>query len=101
MKPGTPSFSPLSIGYFSPGWPVDAIPNGVVSYVADMACQLQTLGHQVTVVAAAIRDTNPDVSIYDMQQVRLSRDLTRRVMIKLAYRIAPHWTAARESRATC
>jgi glycosyltransferase involved in cell wall biosynthesis len=65
-----------------------------------MACQLRTLGHQVTIVAAAVTGAEPEASIYDMQHTRSSRNLTQRVMIKLAYRIAPHWTTAREIRAS-
>jgi hypothetical protein len=42
---------PLSIGYYSPGWPLDAFPNGVVSYVSDLYLCLKALGHEVTVVA--------------------------------------------------
>ena len=48
MKPQDP---PLSIGYLSPGWPLEAFANGIVSYIADMADQLPRMGHRVTILA--------------------------------------------------
>ena len=73
-----PKSSPLSIGYFSPGWPLDAFPNGVVSYVADMTIQLRAMGHQVTVVAAEVAGEEQEASVYSMQLVRPRQSLARR-----------------------
>jgi glycosyltransferase involved in cell wall biosynthesis len=81
--------SPLSVGYLSPGWPLDAFPNGVVSYIADMADELRRMGHQVTIVAAEVVGQEPDASIYDLEQARSSRGLGGRMIDKLAYRISP------------
>ena len=56
MDPNACSFS---IGYFSPAWPLEAFPNGVISYVADMADQLKQMGHHVTVVAGDVVGDTP------------------------------------------
>jgi glycosyltransferase involved in cell wall biosynthesis len=87
--------SPLSIGYFSPGWPLDSFPNGIVSYVADMAVQLRAMGHQVTVVAAEIAGERQEASVYSMELVRLRQSLAKRVFAGLEYRIAPRWATRR------
>ena len=70
MKEAISPIAPLSIGYLSPGWPLDANPNGVVSYIADMVEHLPRMGHQATVVANSVAGEQRDPSIYDMQRVR-------------------------------
>jgi glycosyltransferase involved in cell wall biosynthesis len=86
---------PLSIGYLSPGWPLNAFPNGVVSYVADMADQLKKMGHQITVVAADVVGKTGDIAIYDVQLARQRRRLIQRVLDGVAYRIGPRWAVDR------
>ena len=54
MNPSKPFDSPLSLCYFSPGWPLDSYPNGVVSYVADLYAHLRAKGHEVTILADAV-----------------------------------------------
>lgn len=83
-----PNSSPISIGYFSPGWPLDAVPNGVVSYVADIASQLKKLGHQVTVVAVAVVRETPGTVVYSVQLAGRDRNLMRRALDGITYRIA-------------
>jgi glycosyltransferase involved in cell wall biosynthesis len=83
----------LSIGYLSPGWPLDAFPNGVVSYITDMADQLRRMGHQVTIAASSVMGSHSDPGIYNIQQACSSRTFAQRVTDGLAYRIAPHHTA--------
>jgi glycosyltransferase involved in cell wall biosynthesis len=85
----------LSIGYFSPGWPLDAFPNGVVSYVADMDRRLREVGHHVTVVASHVAEGPHDTTLYTLQQAWASRSPWRRVMDGVGYRIAPKWTTDR------
>ena len=89
MQPNLPADSPLSIGYLSPGWPLDAFPNGVVSYIADMVEPLQRMGHRVTVVAAQGTSPEPDPSIYDLKSARSSQGLVRRLGNWLGYRLVP------------
>ena len=90
--------SPLSIGYFSPGWPLDAFPNGVVSYVVDMDRRFRQAGHRVTVVASEVTGGPYDTTLYNPQKARLSRSLWQRVMDGVGYRLAPEWTSDRINR---
>ena len=92
MDHQTSAVRPLSIGYFSAGWPLDGFPNGIVSYVADMAIQLREMGHRVAIVTADVAGKVQDSSVYDMQLIRQRRGLARRVLEGVAYRIRPHWT---------
>ena len=84
--------SSLSIGYLSPGWPLDAFPNGVVSYVADMADQLPRMGHCVTVMAAQVASREPDQQVYDLGRARVSQGLARRILNAFSCRISPQRT---------
>jgi glycosyltransferase involved in cell wall biosynthesis len=90
-----PSSSPFSIGYFSPGWPLDAFSNGVVSYVADMADQLKRMGHQITIVAGDVVGEIRDAAVYDVQIALRGRRVLRRVLDGIAYRIASRWAVDR------
>ena len=90
--------SPLSIGYFSVGWPLDVFPNGVVSYVVDMDRWLREAGHRVTVVASQIAGDPHDTVLYNLQKARLSRGPWQRVRDRVGYRIAPGWTTDRIDR---
>jgi glycosyltransferase involved in cell wall biosynthesis len=90
--------SSLSVGYLSPGWPLDAFANGVVSYIADMTSQLRRMGHRVTIVAADLAASESDASIYDLHQARPPQSPPRRVLDTLAYRIAPWWGLRRMGR---
>jgi glycosyltransferase involved in cell wall biosynthesis len=90
----------MSIGYLSPGWPLDGFPNGVVSYIADMVEPLRQMGHRVTVVAAEVAGAGaePDPSIYGLERGRSSRGLARRLGDWLGYRLAPGRTEGRALR---
>ena len=89
MDPGSSSFS---IGYLSPGWPLDAHSNGVISYVADMADQMKRMGHRVTIVADDVVGEAPGTPVYDVPLAPQSRRLGQRVLEGIAYRIAPRWS---------
>jgi glycosyltransferase involved in cell wall biosynthesis len=82
---------PLSIGYLSPGWPLNAFPNGIVSYVADMADQLKKMGHQITIVAVDVVGKTEDTAVYNVQLARRDRHLFQRVLDGITYRIGPRW----------
>ena len=86
---------PLSIGYLSPGWPLDGFANGIVSYIADMADQLQRMGHRVTILANEIAGGEPGAGVYDVKQGYAARSPARRVMDSLGYRLAPRWASRR------
>jgi glycosyltransferase involved in cell wall biosynthesis len=91
MNPDNRPNPSLSIGYLSPGWPLDAFPNGVVSYLADMTDELRRMGHRVTILAAQTAGKGRDASVYDMQRVRSRRSLARRLLDGVRYRLAPRW----------
>ena len=86
---------PLSIGYMSPGWPLEAFANGIISYIADMAHQLPAMGHRVTILTNRTAGGEPGAEVYDVHQDHLSQNLAGRVVDRLAYRIAPQWTIHR------
>ena len=88
MNPNALSFS---ICYFSPGWPLDAVPNGIVSYVADIAHQLQKMGHQITIVAVDVVGETQDTVVYNLQLARRDRTSVQRALDGISYRIAPRW----------
>ena len=90
-----PNEQSLSIGYMSPGWPLEAFANGIVSYIADMADQLSRMKHKVTILTSRIAEGEGGAGVYDVQQGYLKRNMARRVADSLGYRIAPHWTIHR------
>jgi len=81
--------SSLSIGYYSPGWPLAAFRNGIVTSITTLAPTLKAMGHQVTIVAGRVADGTDDESVYDVQQVQASRSIPRRALDGLWYRVAP------------
>jgi glycosyltransferase involved in cell wall biosynthesis len=87
--------SPFSIGYFSPSWPLDAVPNGIVAYVADMADQFKKMGHQATIVAGGVIGETQDAAVYDLNQADRDRRMMKRLWDGVAFRIAPLWATHR------
>jgi glycosyltransferase involved in cell wall biosynthesis len=86
----TPSSpSPLSIGLFSPGWPVTAFRNGIVTSVATLSQTFKTMGHQVTILAGRVAEGASDDSVFEMQEPARSRSITRRLVDPVWYRVAP------------
>jgi glycosyltransferase involved in cell wall biosynthesis len=92
LNPDNPS---LSIGYFSPGWPLEAFANGIISYIADMANQLPRMGHRVTILANKTAGGVSNAAVYDVQHAYSNRSVARQVVDRLTYQIAPQWTAHR------
>jgi glycosyltransferase involved in cell wall biosynthesis len=90
MNPSKLNDSRRSICYFSPGWPLDSYPNGVVSYVADMYSQLRTMGHAVTILADEVAEGNHDPGVYDLQWARATVNPVERAIIGLWRRGAAH-----------
>src|SRR4051812_7011282 len=78
-----PTTRRLSICYYSPGWPLDAYPNGVVSYVADLYAHLRAKGHEVTILADGVAEGNRDPGVYDLHMARTSLTPVERAMIGL------------------
>ena len=88
-------FSSASIGYLSPGWPLNAFPNGIVSYVADMADQMKKMGHQITIVAGDVVGKTRDSTVYNMQSAPEVDGRCSAVPDRISYRIAPGWARDR------
>jgi glycosyltransferase involved in cell wall biosynthesis len=81
--------STLSIGLYSPGWPVKAFRNGIVTSVATFAQTFNAMGHKVTILAGQVAQGTSDESVYDMSEGARSRSIARRVVDPLWYHIAP------------
>ena len=79
----------LSIGYYSPGWPVTAFANGIVTYTATLVPAVEAMGHRVTILAGRVPEETSNGSVYNVQQARPSRSLSRRAVEKLWYLISP------------
>jgi glycosyltransferase involved in cell wall biosynthesis len=82
--------SSLSIAYYSPGWPLTAFRNGIVTAVATLMPALQAMGHRVTILAGQVVNGDGNGVVYDMRQVSRSRTLARRVIDPIWHRIAPY-----------
>ena len=90
-----PENSSLSIGYLSPGWPLELYANGIVAYIADMAEQLAMMGLRVTILAHSTAAGKAEAGVYDVQQVESKRSTARYLIDSLGYRIAPRLTDER------
>jgi glycosyltransferase involved in cell wall biosynthesis len=89
----------VSVGYYSPGWPLAACPNGIVAYIAAIAPALDAMGHKATVFTQQVAPgTSLDDSVYDIQQVLASRSVARRVLDGLWYRVSPRSASRHISR---
>jgi glycosyltransferase involved in cell wall biosynthesis len=80
---------PLSIGLMSAGWPPDAYPNGVVTYVAGLAEGLEALGHRVTILTAKAAPGDWGDRLCLLGRTGGRRGLLRRAADWLWYRAAP------------
>src|SRR5271157_5371861 len=71
----------LSIGYYSPNWPIGASPNGVLTHVSFLSEELKVMGHQTTILADTTAVGNHDPGVYDLGAVRTSiaRDPVNRI----------------------
>lgn len=89
------SQAPLSIGLVTPGWPADAFPNGIVTYVATIVPALRKWGHKVSVIAGQIVGDTPD-GFYGLMDY--GRSLPARMLDALTYRLSPHAAVERMHR---
>ena len=80
---------PLSIGLYSPGWPLSALRNGIVTSVTTLAQTFRAMGHHVTILAGQVAEGTAEETVYDLQEGTRSRSMARRVVDPLWYRIAP------------
>ncbi len=82
----------LSIGYYSPNWPIGASPNGVLTHVSFLSEQLKEMGHQTAILADTVAEGNHDPGVYNLQRIRTSiaRNPARRIMYGLWRKFAAH-----------
>jgi glycosyltransferase involved in cell wall biosynthesis len=91
---------PLSIGLISTGWPPDAFPNGVTTYVAGVAEGLRALGHRVTILDTWLPSGDHGDDVVGLARPAGRRGLPRRAADWLWYRAAPRsWIELRGARA--
>jgi glycosyltransferase involved in cell wall biosynthesis len=95
---GAGASAPLSVGLVSPAWPLDAYPNGIVTYVANVTAGMRALGHRTTILAQALAPGDWDDTVFDTQSVRSSRSMARRVLDGLGFRVAPQYVSERIAR---
>lgn len=79
----------LSIGFFCPGWPLEAFSNGIVTYVSTVAPALRSLGHGVSILAAEVAPGMHDPAVFNVDEAARSRSWPRRISDGLWYRVAP------------
>ncbi len=82
----------LSIGCYSPTWPIGASPNGVLNYVGFLSEQLEAIGHHTTILADAVAEGDHAPGVYNLQEIRTSiaRNPVNRIMYGLWRRLAAH-----------
>jgi glycosyltransferase involved in cell wall biosynthesis len=92
MSPFDRLSSPLSIGYYSPNWPIGASPNGVLTHVSFLSEQLRAMGHSTTILADTAAEGNHDPGVYNLQEIRngIARSPVNRIMYGLWRRLAVH-----------
>ena len=90
----------VSIGLVSPGWPVEAFSNGVVTYVATLAPALQALGHRVSILTGRNAGTEADESIYNLARAHATRSVAQRLADSIAYRLSPRTALRHQHRRT-
>lgn len=79
----------LRIGLVTPAWPGTATPNGIASAVAQLAAGLESIGHEVTILAHWIDAVHDHPRVITLPERPM--ELTNRVL----YRMFPDWTVRR------
>lgn len=82
----------LSIAYFTPGWPPQTFPNGIVTYVATMVEGMRQLEHELYVLTPHL-DRSKDLGLNNENVIQLSSQhsniFLNRLINSLLTRIAP------------
>ncbi len=87
-RPGTTEATrPLSLAYYSPGWPLDAAPNGIVPYVHAMTEELRRVGHRVTILSLDSARGTPD-EVWSLRREVQATNRLGRVLDALTYRFS-------------
>src|SRR5271157_926982 len=82
----------LSIGFYSPYWPIGASPNGVLTYVGFLSQQLKAMSHRTTILAEGVAEGDQTSGVYNLQEVRttIARNPVNRIMYGLWRKLAVH-----------
>jgi len=78
---------PLTVAFLTPAWPLDAAPNGIVSYVDGVTRGLRRLGHKTCVLSARYNGLNISSDVYPLE--RETRSSLVWIRDALAFRINP------------
>jgi glycosyltransferase involved in cell wall biosynthesis len=81
--------SPLSLGFYTVGWPIGTFHNGVVTSVSTLAPTLRAMGHQVTIVAGRTAEGFSDDLVYSVGKAGQGRGKARQVLEGAYFRLAP------------
>lgn len=93
--------SPLSAIFLSPGWPLDACPNGVVTYVSTIVPTLRRMGHEAHVispqVAEGVLGSPEGEGVIDLRYEDVQSGLLGQLSDRVRHRIDA-WSAANHRR---
>lgn len=82
----------MHIGFYSPGWPADEFPNGIVTYVHNLRSELMKRGHLVSVFTGRVGHANQDARIFCVERtVRTRVGLRLNRLLRREYRNFAHW----------
>jgi len=79
---GKPNSDRLSIAYFTPGWPPQTFPNGIVTYVASMVEGMHQLCHQAHILTPYLEPAT-DLAFHSQDVLQLSSRRSDEVMGRL------------------
>lgn len=83
LQPGEVMES-VRVGFFSPGWPGGAFPNGIVSYLGNLVPALAGAGIEATVLAGEVAGSFSDTSVVDVRRFA-GKSLVRRIVERVLY----------------
>ncbi len=82
--PGTDEEARLTIGYVSPGWPVESFANGVVTSLVHVTSEMRRLGHRaLTLPQAMVGSSSDDGDICPIVWEAAERSPLRRIYRRL------------------
>jgi hypothetical protein len=73
--------------FVSPGWPPEAFPNGVVTYIANMRAALAPLGFASSVLAESSASSDPEIA--NLNELKHARSLATKVIDRALYSLRP------------
>jgi glycosyltransferase involved in cell wall biosynthesis len=68
---------PMHVAFWSPAWPLERYPNGIITYVRAVKGELENRGHRVTVFTGVADESAASEGIIKVQRSRAGRLLNR------------------------